>query len=45
VKVDPFGVSLEEKASKLLGINAAALKADADYCRSCSGLCVKRRCS
>ncbi len=34
VAVDPFAVSVEEKAAKLLGINAAALKAGADYCTS-----------
>src|SRR5271157_1861650 len=34
VKVDPFAVPVEEKAAKLLGINAAALKAGADYCSS-----------
>jgi TldD protein len=34
VKVDPFAVPVEEKAAKLLNINAAALKAGADYCRS-----------
>ncbi len=34
VKTDPFAVPVEEKAAKLLGINAAALKAGADYCRS-----------
>jgi TldD protein len=34
VAVDPFSVAVEEKAAKLLGINAAALKAGADYCRS-----------
>ena len=34
VAVDPFAVPVEEKAAKLLGINAAALKAGADYCSS-----------
>jgi TldD protein len=34
VAVDPFSVPVEEKAAKLLGINAAALKAGADYCNS-----------
>jgi TldD protein len=34
VKVDPFAVSVEEKAGKLLAINAAALKAGADFCNS-----------
>jgi TldD protein len=34
VKADPFAASVEEKAAKLLGINAAALKAGADYCSS-----------
>jgi TldD protein len=34
VAVDPFSVPVEEKAAKLLGINAAALKAGADYCQS-----------
>ena len=34
VKVDPFAVPVEEKAAKLLNINAAALKAGADYCSS-----------
>ena len=34
VKVDPFAVPVEEKAAKLLGINAAALKAGADYCNA-----------
>lgn len=34
VAEDPFTVSVEEKAAKLLGINAAALKAGADYCSS-----------
>ena len=34
VKVDPFAVPVEEKAAKLLGIKAAALKAGADYCNS-----------
>jgi TldD protein len=32
--VDPFSVPVEEKAAKLLGINAAALKAGANYCHS-----------
>ena len=34
VAADPFTVPVEEKAAKLLGINAAALKAGADYCSS-----------
>jgi TldD protein len=34
VKVDPFAAPVEEKAAKLLGINAAALRAGADYCSS-----------
>lgn len=34
VGVDPFRVPVEEKAAKLLSINAAALKAGADYCSS-----------
>jgi TldD protein len=34
VAVDPFAVPVEEKAAKLLGINAAALKAGADFCNS-----------
>ena len=34
VAADPFAVPVEEKAAKLLGINAAALKAGADYCSS-----------
>ena len=34
VAADPFTVSVEQKAAKLLGINAAALKAGADYCSS-----------
>ncbi len=34
VKVDPFAVPVEDKAAKLLAINAAALKAGADYCNS-----------
>jgi TldD protein len=32
--VDPFAVPVEEKAAKLLGINAAALKAGANFCSS-----------
>ncbi len=32
VAVDPFAVPVEEKAAKLLAINAAALKNGADYC-------------
>lgn len=34
VAIDPFAVPVEEKAAKLLGINAAALKAGADFCSS-----------
>ncbi len=34
MKIDPFSVSVEEKAAKLLAINRAALKAGADYCSS-----------
>ncbi|MGC1584767.1 MAG: TldD/PmbA family protein, partial [Rhodomicrobium sp.] len=34
VAQDPFAVPVEEKAAKLLGINAAALKAGADFCSS-----------
>ena len=34
VAADPFAAPVEEKAAKLLGINAAALKAGADYCSS-----------
>jgi TldD protein len=34
VAVDPFAIPVEEKAAKLLGINAAALKAGADFCNS-----------
>ncbi|MGO8780392.1 MAG: TldD/PmbA family protein [Rhodomicrobium sp.] len=34
VAKDPFAVPVEEKAAKLLGINAAALKAGADFCSS-----------
>ena len=34
LEVDPFSVPVEEKAAKLLAINAAALKAGADYCNA-----------
>jgi TldD protein len=34
VRVDPFAAPVEEKAARLLNINAAALKAGADYCSS-----------
>jgi TldD protein len=37
MKVDPFTISTEEKTSKLLAINEAALKAGADYCTSLMG--------
>src|ERR1700687_4439224 len=34
MKVDPFTISMQEKAAKLLAINEVALKAGADYCTS-----------
>jgi TldD protein len=34
MKTDPFTVSLDKKTSKLLAINAAALKAGANFCSS-----------
>lgn len=34
MKTDPFVVSLDKKTDKLLGINAAALKAGASFCSS-----------
>jgi TldD protein len=34
MKVDPFTISTEQKTSKLLAINEAALQAGADYCTS-----------
>ena len=34
MKKDPFAVSLDDKIKKLLGINSAAQKAGADFCRS-----------
>jgi TldD protein len=34
MKVDPFTVSADQKAARLLAANAAALKAGADYCTS-----------
>ena len=45
VAADPFAVPVEEKAAKLLGINAAALKAGADYCSSSFGSCARKSCS
>jgi TldD protein len=37
MKVDPFAISTQDKAERLLAINDAALKAGADYCTSLMG--------
>ena len=37
MRVDPFTISTQAKAAKLLAINEAALKAGADYCTSLMG--------
>jgi TldD protein len=37
MKIDPFTISMQEKAAKLLAINEVALKAGADYCTSLMG--------
>ena len=37
MRVDPFTISTQDKAAKLLAINEAALKAGADYCTSLMG--------
>jgi TldD protein len=34
MQVDPFAISVHDKAAKLIAINEAALKAGADYCTS-----------
>jgi TldD protein len=43
MKIDPFTISADEKASKVLAINATALQAGADFCTSALDLAREER--